>query len=408
MKKWKVSLGALLLIPTVTIHASELRTLPMDEAVEGIILNDLNLQLYQNDTEELSNAARQYQSEFSSELEDLQEVQDEFNEKTAYWKAEYSAYQQLYQYLKTKESLSIKEESLTISLTELDLLEKKLVEGYASEQDIIQLEMNIANAELAVESDKKQLNEMKFSLNQALNLEILDSLEIIEVDDVQRLSTSSYDAEPLADQMMRTHESLIPLHTTVQTYEDIVDDAENLSLVNNESFVNNIEQAESEIEQIEAELSSLDPEDPTRAELTQRLQLANETLLRAEAAYSDAKRERSEAEDDLKEYYDQQIDKANINVVQQMNQLELKAYEYEEEFEFLHKKWDMLEQQVIQQEQLYKQKVVQFEEGDLTPTDLEKARLEVVDKKNELMNTQYDYALLKEEFRLFTEGYLPK
>ncbi|WP_214482738.1 TolC family protein [Bacillus sp. SM2101] len=410
MKKWMTTLGIVFVIPAMTINADEQVTVSLSQAVEEIIENDLSLQIYEKDTVTLSSATRQYQADALEELEDLQEIQEDYAEKSTRWGIEYSAYSLLVQYKKATEALKIQQDNLSISKQELEKIEKKYREGIASEQNVVQAEVSVSNAELSLSSTQQQLNQLKFQLNQQLDNDLHTELSVKGVDDIKRLPPSEYEPKNLAEEMKQSHSSLIYYRTVVETYKDIVEDSEDLPVLWVSRYKNNITELENEIASLKEELTNpIPPRTPEQIEgeiVAAELELEVYKQIDKEA-YDQAVKDRNRAEDDLVEYYEVEQLKAEIQLFDQYDKLELKSYNYAEQFEVFHKRLDLLEENVEKQEKLYEQQKARFDEGLLTATDLEKSRIGVLNAKIDLSNTQLDYTLLSEEFRMFKDGFLP-
>ncbi|MFS1518436.1 TolC family protein [Bacillus sp. SCS-151] len=406
MKKWMTTLGIVFVIPAMTINADEQVTVSLSQAVEEIIENDLSLQIYEKDTVTLSSATRQYQADALEELEDLQEIQEDYAEKSTRWVIEYSAYSLLVQYKKATEALKIQQDNLSISKQELEKIEKKYREGIASEQNVVQAEVSVSNAELSLSSTQQQLNQLKFQLNQQLDNDLNTELSVKGVDDIKRLPPSEYEPKNLAEEMKQSHSSLIYYRTVVETYKDIVEDSEDLPVLGGSVFKETIEELTKYIAELEASLSN-PPAGQTVEEIYIAIGKAKGDLESAEEAYDQAVKDRNRAEDDLVEYYEVEQLKAEIQLFDQYDKLELKSYNYAEQIEAFHKRLDLLEENVEKQEKLYEQQKARFDEGLLTATDLEKSRIGVLNAKIDLSNTQLDYTLLSEEFRMFKDGFLP-
>ncbi|NDI36393.1 TolC family protein [Chengkuizengella sediminis] len=408
MKKRILVICLALAIPTMTVLASETVRLSISEAVNEILEKDTSLEKFDLDEVKLTSAANAFMGSFSDELEELQEVQQEYAEQSTQWGVEYKAYSMLYNYLKLEETVKLQEENLEITEKDENIVGMKYDEGLASKQDLIQAEMSVSNAKLSLESTKQSLKSLKYELNQMLDQDLLTTLNIDELGDITRLKSSEYNAEKIADEMKLGHKSLIFYRFVMETYEEIIEEAEDLTGYG--SYALSISSAEAAKTEIEEQIMILEPtEDPDNP--SDQMKLLRGLFDEKEALItyyeSTANNDRRKAEDDIPEYYEQEKDKAQIDLFDQMDLLELNAYQFADEFEISHLKLNTLEDNVKKQEELYKMMQVRFDEGFITATDLEKSRVGVLNAKVELLNAEIDYALLKEEYELFKEGFLP-
>ncbi|MDP5274514.1 TolC family protein [Chengkuizengella axinellae] len=403
MKKKIISLCLVVMIPTMTVIASEKVNYSLDEAVNEILSNDSSIQSSEDEIE-LSNAARNYLDEFTDELEELQEVQQEYNEKSKLWSAEYSAYAAIYEYLKAEESLQLQEENLEITKKELDIVGVKYDEGLASEQDLIQAEMSVSNAEFALQSSEQRLNQMKYQLNQQLDNELNTTININDIGEISRLSASEYDAEDVAYDMTLEHESLIYYRFVMDTYEEIIEESEDLSGAG--SYSGQIDSLETQITALQAEIDELIANGAEQTIIDEKEVEKQYLMDQKSQLESQASSDRRNAEEDLQEYYEQEKEKAQADLFDQMDKIELAAYGYADQIELAHLQLDMLEENIETQQQLYDMQEVRYNEGLITATDLEKSRTNLLDAKLDLVNAEMDYALLLKEFELFKEGLL--
>ncbi|NBI28382.1 TolC family protein [Chengkuizengella marina] len=411
MKKRILIVCLALAIPTVTALASETVRLSVSEAVDEILEKDTSLEKFELNEVKLTSAANAFMGSFSDELEDLQEVQQEYAEHSTQWGVEYKAYSLLYNYLKLEETVKLQEENLEITEKDQNIVGMKYDEGLASKQDLIQAEMSVSNAKFSLESTKQSLKSLKYELNQMLDQDLKTTLNINELDEITRLKSSEYNAEKIADQMKLGHESLSYYRFVMDTYEEIIEESEDLTGYG--SYAGLIGSLEAEVSALQEAIDNYpydDPVNPTPEETeavdelkTQKSAKENEISYYQNLANND----RRKAEDDIQEYYEQEKDKAQLDLFDQMDLLELKAYQFADEFEVSHLKLNTLEDNVKKQEELYKMMQLRFDEGFITATDLEKSRVGVLNAKVELLNAEIDYALLKEEFELFKEGFLP-
>ncbi|MFS1511961.1 TolC family protein [Chengkuizengella sp. SCS-71B] len=409
MKKRILIVCLALAIPAMTALASETVRLSVSGAVDEILEKDTSLEKFDLDEVKLTSAANAFMGSFSDELEELQEVQQEYAEHSTQWGVEYKAYSMLYNYLKLEETVKLQEENLAITNKDENIVGMKYDEGLASKQDLIQAEMSVSNAKLSLESTKQNLKSLKYELNQMLDQDLLTTLHIDELGDITRLKSSEYNAEKIADQMKLGHESLAYYRFVMDTYEEIIEEAEELTGYG--SYAGQISKLEAEVAELEVQIAILEaglPDgDPPSEELILLRGLKEEKSVLIPYFQNLANNDRRKAKDDIPEYYEQEKDKAQLDLFDQMDLLELKAYQFADEFEISHLKLNTLEDNVKKQEELYKMQQVRFEEGFMTATDLEKSRVGVLNAKVELLNAEIDYALLKEEFELFKEGFLP-
>ncbi|MDP5274511.1 TolC family protein [Chengkuizengella axinellae] len=407
MKKRILVACLALAIPTMTVLAAERVKLSVNEAVDEILLKDTSLEKFELDEFKLTSAANAFMGTFSEELEELQDVQQEYTEQATQWGVEFKAYSLLYNYLKLEEAVKLQEENLEVTKGDASIVGIKYDEGLASKQDFIQAEMSVSNAKLSLETAKQSLKSLEYELNQMLDLDLLTSLEIEDIGDIKRLKSSEYKAEKVADEMKLGHESLTFYRFVMETYEEIIEESEDLKGYG--SYAGQISGIEAQIKVVEAEIEELknvpEPDETEIAKKEAEKLYYIETLNDLE---TQANKDKRKAEDDIQDYYGQEKEKAQMDLFDQMDLLELNAYRFADEFEVSHMKLNTLEDNIKTQEELYKMMQVRFDEGFITATDLEKSRVGVLNAKMDLLNAEIDYALLKVEYELFKEGFLPR
>ena len=122
--------------------------------------------------------------------------------------------------------------------------------------------------------------------------------------------------------------------------------------------------------------------------------------------YDKSLEEQRKAKLELKEYYANEIQKTEIELVQAERIVKLKAYEFENRFEVLSDQIKLAEVIVGQTNREYNKQKELYELGEIIFLDVQKSQQQLRTIEMELMNYQLDYQLLKEEFSLFKEGYL--
>ncbi|WP_245676755.1 TolC family protein [Bacillus solimangrovi] len=418
--KRAIIIASVVLWGTIPVNSSEAKTTySVTEAVKKIENSDLDLQLEQKEEDvSLSSAAMKYMGSFN-ELEDISEAEADYQDKVQVWQREYGAYETTYQYIKQQKALTLQRENFTIAQQEKEAIDEKYKEGLVSQADVLRASMSIKNAELSLQLAKQQVDQKKYEFNQKIGKSIEEDFSISTIPSFKRLSRSAYDPKPLAEELKRKHESLFPLKTAVDTYDDILDDVDNLPVLGGDGYETSIENFKTEIEDLSQEIKIVEDKiksetNPVEVEkLEKELDELKRDKITAEVSldvkeeqYSEARSERSKAENDLDDYYELEVEKADIRHLKQQRQIELKVYNYAHQFDYLHAQLDVLQENVENEELFYEQEKERFELGYISQQELEKARINVLNAKKELSAAEIDYRLLKKKFELFIDGWM--
>mgnify|MGYP001332347052 CR=1 FL=1 len=425
MKKMLLVLGLLLLcLPITSLMAEELKQLTAENAVDELLEKDLSQHITAANPK-LSDSTQPYLMRFGDEMEEIQDTQLEYQDLTSRLAAEMAAYQNVYNYWAAQESLKVAQTALEQAKSELNIVELKREQGLASDSDLIQAQMDVNQAEVNVQNAKQQVNLLKMKLNQDLERDLEQNL-VISGPNFSTLSAASYDPEKVAKLMLDSHPSLETLKTTVKVYEDILFKLDGMTIVGGREIQDQIDDleesrtgVEQQVEAIKAELEreaqnpgAITPDEKLKLEL--RLEQLTAQLMQIDGqtdslhkAYADAEEDRDRARKELKEYYQELLEEAKIQLQQQERLIELLSYQYADRFETMEKTLDIHRENVSKVEELYRLAYETYNQGLLAKSELEKSRLNLDNARLQYISAQKDYLLLKEEFRLFKEGYLP-
>ncbi len=405
----------------------------LDEAVEQIQENDLDGQKVGEPS--LDEDIQIYQQEFADELEDIQDISEEYQEDMEDLSRELQSYNSVYEYWSLNEQARISEDGLELAENQLEILEAQFEQGLVSEGQLIEMEQSINSQKAQNRSLQEQLNSMKMMLNQDLKQPLKSSLAFSQPK-FERLAPATYEAETVADEMTSSHESLRVPRTIVATYDDILDDIENLDRISGPStselrsarsdLNDQLDEKEKELGTKMAELEEKETDEETNPEeldkLNQEIRDLSQDigLLESQKGSLDFQIEmlnaqapdaasRSKAEEELTDYYEDMLNDARIDLTNQVETIELMAFQYEEQFTSLEDQLDLLEENRNIASDLYNKEMARLEQGMSRQSEVDEARQSIEQAEVEVIQLQKDYMLAKKEFELFTEeGYLPQ
>ncbi|OEH92175.1 TolC family protein [Bacillus solimangrovi] len=407
-------IAATMLLPLSATYsnADEAKLYSIDNAAEKMKKQDYNSQITAGNATDLSQRTQQYQAQFVDELEELQEKNDDYQNINTKLQAEMNAYNNLYNFWLLNESLKVNEQNVELAKDEYQVVLSKRKRGIVSDMEVLQAEIKVNNAIAEVEDSKANLQEMQVMLNQSLKNPILQDLQL-QSPKFNLLDPAKYNAKKITEEVLKDHPSLIPFNTMVSTYDDILDDAEDLEVPGEDQYEGQISQAQKDVQEVQEKLDAekakpIEQQDPAViAKLTEELGIAKGLLGAAEAQYSEAKKGRGIAEEDLIDYYIEELDEAKVRLYQHQDRLQLLSYHYETQFNLLKDKTELYEENLEKVQSLYEKTQKTYDQGLITLTDVEEVRLNVQQSRLQLLNTKKEYMVLKEEFRLFKEGYMP-
>ncbi|MCA0970963.1 TolC family protein [Halobacillus litoralis] len=419
-------------IPVGFVAADGIESWSFNEAAEEIEENDLGSQI-QNDLPEIDSDSQAYQSNFSDELSEIQDVQNQNSNFQQEKAAELSAYTTLWNYWTAEQNKQISKANLGKALDELEIVKVERKNGVASEMDVIQSEMNVTNANVSLENAQQGVKLSQFQVNQKLNQPLDTPITLEDIPDPGVVPEELYNVSTY-ESMIKNHASLDTLKKQVAVYEDIVSQVDNLTVLGGSDMRKQIENLEDQIAQIENQIeelaevkevlpetlppdagtdSSQGPRTKQEAQaqidkLVGQLSTLDDQLEDAEDRYDDAISDRNVAEQELEEYYKVELQNARIRLQQQENALELLLNQYAEQLKTLDTQIKSYESNVEKAQALYEKTEALLNNGMITPSQLEDSRLSIQNQQLSLKQAEKDYAVKKKELTLFLDGYLPQ
>jgi chromosome segregation ATPase len=413
-----ITLGALLVLP-LSITAATSSNLTVEEGAKLIMGRELNKPILSGDP--LSQEAQMYnsQSVITDELKKISEAQSDYQDRQSTLGFELSTYEQLYQYWYLKQAQEVNEKSVALSKEQLRLAQARYEQGVISEGQLLQVEMSLNEALVAKEEMDRNVDQLRYRLNQSLGRDVDQELEI-ELDKFKTIERSKLDKEEITGEVIKNHASLKPLIQTIASYQDALDEVDELEV--NQAYRDAVKQAEAAVQKAQADVLEAKsklcnpPEDQKEGcdealkkynEALAVLEQAKEALTQAQNQLADAEDDLEEAKDELEDYYSKQITDAEKRLEQQKQHLEWIVHTSIDELRQLEKAIDRYEENVELAEKLYEQAKARFEAGLATPSQLDEARLVLQNAELTLAGTKQKYLAAKERYLLFLEGYLP-
>ena len=396
------------LLPVAGIAAKEKTDYSLSDIVKGIIGQSLDAQSVILDEDiSLSAAAYRYQESFNGLKEIAKEAQYS-TKKSTLLAVEYEAYQLVYGYYKEAQSVKLQADNLEIIEKEYQNLQEKYKEGLIAKGDLLRAEMSLKEAELSGKAAKLKLEEMTLQVNQRLRKDLNSKLTIDSLPKFSKLAPSEYDPGLLFKDLKKNNLSLIPIRKKSDEYRIILDKIDSLPILDEGNYVTQIRGLEQKIKDLTKKIDEANAE-------TKEEELNSWITEKAEAEiafkvvseeYNKSREDQIKAKSELKDYYEKEIKKAEIELLKQEQRIEIKVYQLANQFEFLSERIKLVEEKIEQGHYLYDQQKELFEAGEIIFTDLQKSQQQILADQIELTNVQIDYQLLKEELRLFKDGYL--
>lgn len=405
-------------------------TLTIDQAAKQMEEQDLENQ--KRDIEELDSDVQIYQSNFQDELEDIQDIQSEYQEEAQDAALELQIYQQLYNYWFLKEQYALTKHNLELAEEDLAMTEKRYKQGTASKSEYNKAKQNLNSQTANLANLEAQLNNLRTMLNQDLK-QPLDQEIHLDSPAFKPLSRSDYDSEKVMEDVRKNDESLRLYRTIVYTYEDILDEIDDLNSMSGGTSAMTAPLQE-QLDKVEQELVAMQTplNIPVPAGASQEVQDSIQAIqtelssqkqrdlliLQGQAAMLQTQINQIKAQDpdaaplstakeELEEYYEDMLHNARIDLIKQEEHLTYQARQYEEQFEKLHKQIETYEENIDFAREMYQMQRIQYKNGMITQRTLEQSRLGIRQAQMQLLQAQKDYMLLKKEFELFKEGKLP-
>jgi len=351
--------AAILTLPIGMVAGAQLESLKFEEAVKQIEEKDPN-KIINEAKPEISKDSQPYQGEFSDELERIQEAQDEYEEKQVDFESEMTAYQTLYNYWITEQSVEVSQANLLKAREELSMTLVKNVNGTASRSDVLQSEINLSNAEVSLKEAKQRFNMAKYQVNQKLDKSIDEEWKLEHVPTGWLMPKTFYKPSKWKEDLLN-HAALLPLQKSVEVYEEIIDETDSLDVI-----VTN-------------------PKKSRQAEDN-----------------------RDDAEHELEKYYKHELEVTKVQLQEQKDTLNLMLYQQLDELETLHMKIENYEENVDKSHDMYAQTKSLVENGMGNQQQLTQSRLNIMNQTMQLNQAKKEYAIARKKLNLFLNGYMPR
>ncbi len=396
------------LLPVAAIAAKEKTDYSLSDIVKGVIGQSLDAQSVIIDEDiSLSAAAYRYQESFSGLKEIAKEAQYSAKKSTLL-AVEYEAYQLVYGYYKEAQSVKLQADNLKIIEKEYQNLQEKYKEGLIAKGDLLRADMSLKEAELSEKAAKLKLEEMTLQVNQRLRKNLNSELTIDSLPKFSKLAPSEYDPELVFKDLKKNNLSLIPIRKKSDEYRLILDKIDSLPILDEANYVTQIRGLEQKIKDLTKKIDEANAEtkeEELNSWITEKAE-AEVALKVVNEEYNKSREDQIKAKSELKDYYEKEIKKAEIELLKQEQRIEIKVYQLANQFEFLSERIKLIEEKIVQGHYFYEQQKELFEAGEIIYTDLQKSQQQILADQIELTNVQIDYEILKEELRLFKNGYL--
>lgn len=280
-------------------------------------------------------------------LNTIQDRGNDYQELNRDLRKELQLFNQAYQYITLQETVKVNTENVNLARRENDLVNIRVNRGVAAPNDRTQVEISVNNAIIQANDTSAQLNQLRYHINQQIGFSIEELLEI-ENPPFQTIPSNDLNARTVAQSMKQNHPSLIPFQTAVNSYKRA--------------------------------LEIVERQDPLNF---------------------------SVPVEGLTNYYNLEIELANLKLKRQQQIIEAQVYSYTDRIKQMENNIRLLEANVQKNETLYNGNIRVFEEGMLTSVDLENSRVNILRQKLQLTNAKGEYMQLVKEYNMFRKGYLP-
>jgi len=396
------------LLPVAAIAAKEKTDYSLSDVVKGVIGQSLDAQSVIIDEDiSLSPAAYRYQESFSGLKEIAKEAQY-FAKKSTLLGVEYEAYQLVYGYYKEAQSVKLQADNLKIIEKEYQNLQEKYKEGLIAKGDLLRANMSLKEAELSEKATKLKLEEMTLQVNQRLRKELNSELTIHSLPKFSKLNPSEYDPKLVLKDLKEKHLSLVLIRKKLQEYKLILGQIDSLPILDEANYVTQISGLEQKIKDLTKRIDEANAE-TKEEELSSWISEKAEAEIALKVVREESNKSREDqkkAKSELKDYYEKEIKKAEIELLKQEQRIEIKVYQFANQFEILSERIKLIEEKIEQGHYFYDQQKELFDVGEIIFTDLQKSQQQILADQIELTNVQLDYQLIKEELRLFKNGYM--
>lgn len=200
-----------------------------------------------------------------------------------------------------------------------------------------------------------------------------------------------------------THEKVSKAYQEAQENGTLTQDSKEEYLKKLASLEQQISKSAAQIEDVEAEIVGAEEALSGWKNAKVELEASRVEFLKE---YDKSLEEQRKAKLELKEYYANEIQKTEIELVQAERIVKLKAYDFQNRFEVLSNQIKLAEEKVEQSNREHNQQKELYELGEIIFLDVQKSQQQLRTTELELTNDQLDYQLVKEEFSLFKAGYM--
>lgn len=359
-----VLLTSSILIPMSASIADDMKQYQLTEVAKEIKAKDLSRQILLSDDYDLSDESKIFQGAYQYRFDKITDVQEAYSDLKKDLSSELNAYNLAFNYWLVNQQEQLYKESLAKAKNDLALINKKKDAGVSSELEVTQAKMNVNKADADYQDALKSLNQLKYQFNQDLDNKMTDAFKV-NFEDFKELSPEAYDPEVIAAKVKVNHPALNTPKETLSTYKFILNQAKTGNLeVNASAFA----------------------------------QYRNAS--HAADIYA------NNAEKEFQVYYTDKVAEMENQVQELKDGIEMLSYSYAEQFDRLSNKIALYEDNIKYAEDIYEKTRTSYQVGLKTESDINGARINVLQSELALAAAQKEYSALKEEFRLFQEGYM--
>lgn len=255
---------------------------------------------------------------------------------------EYGYYNQAYTLWLAMQNLQYQLANMNLAGNEKDLTQKKLDQGTASQNDLLQAEIsyNQAKADYLKADTNKQL--ATYQTNETSGYLLNEPLNVSDVN-VVFLTDDELNVDQTLNYVLQNHQSLVSLNKLLNAYQKGYDMASQQTDVN-------------------------------------------------------------VPVDGLKDYFNKETQEANLKLQQAHQGLELATRSYSDQLKSLETRIKLDQEAVEKMNQVYSNSTKLYEVGMSTFNDLEAIRVKLLGLQLQQAQDEKDYLLLKEKLRLFKDG----
>ncbi len=357
--------GALLVTPVTSMAQQIYNKLTIKQVVDIMKENDLQSQIILED-EELDNwriaflprdgyvpphnpNASSWTAAYRLNVEPLRtqanQDREDYQKLSGDLQREASSYGQVFNYWILKKQLEVSNNNLALVKDEHKNTKIRFDNGVASKHDLLQVEISLNNAQVSYDEAVTNFDKLQYAVNQKLDQDIPQDIEIT-ITDFSFLPDAELDKAALKKQIFEQHPSLDATKKELQAFR------KGYEVVTADDF--------------------------------------------------------KPGNDTLPIYLEREVKYWDLNLRQQQQQLEMSMYSLVDDLVQLKKAVTLYEENVKQGEQVYEMAVKQFEQGVTTYTDVDQARMNLLNTNMQLGAAQKDYMEKKENFRLLKAGHIPQ